>query len=109
MATVQIKSEQETKPVYQQMVGVDIAALTFTASRLILTKSEAPKAKPEAALSYQQTPAGFEKFEQLLLARGFAPPATLIVMEATSTYWHPKIRCHLSSANFRHFATLTTE
>jgi len=102
MTTAQTKSEQETKPIYQQMVGVDIATLTFTASRLIL-------AKPEAALSYQQTPTGFEKFEQLLLAKGLAPPATLVVMEATSTYWHPKIRCHLSSANFRHFATLTTE
>ena len=90
MTTAQTKSEQETKPIYQQMVGVDIAAQTFTASRLILAKFTATKTKPEAALSYQQSPAGFEKFEQLLLAKGFAPSASLVVMEATSTYWHPK-------------------
>ena len=85
--TTQTKDEKETKPLYQQMVGVHIAALTFTASRLVLTKPSATKTKPEAALSYQQTSLGFEKFEQLLLAKGFTPPATLVVMEATSTYW----------------------
>ena len=85
--TAHTSDAKETKPLYQQMVGVDIAALTFTASRLVLAKSTAAKTKPEAALSYQQTPTGFEKFEQLLLAKGFAPSASLIVMEATSTYW----------------------
>ncbi len=39
------------------------------------------------ALTFPQTPVGFEKFEQLLRAKGFAPPTTLVVMEATSTYW----------------------
>ncbi len=45
MTTAQTKSEQETKSVYhyQQMVGVDIAAQSFTASRLVLAKAEAAK------------------------------------------------------------------
>jgi transposase len=36
---------------------------------------------------YEQTPEGFAGFQQALAATGLAPAQTLIVMEATSTYW----------------------
>ncbi len=66
---------------YHLFVGADIAARSFTAAW----------GRPDAVLSrplrYEQTPAGFTALQQALAATGVAPAQTLVVMEATSTYW----------------------
>lgn len=64
-------------PRYQVFVGVDIAATSFTA---VWSTHDRPT-------TYAQTPDGFATFHQQLLATASAPAATLIVMEATSSYW----------------------
>jgi transposase len=61
-------------------VGVDIAAATFAASW------PTPAAKPTAAVTMPQSPAGYATVRQRLPATGVAPAATRVVMEATSTY-----------------------
>lgn len=66
---------------YQLYVGVDIAAKTFTA-----TWAANPTAAPKA-VTFDQTEAGFTRFQQALAASGVAPHATLVVMEATGSYW----------------------
>src|ERR687893_745104 len=68
-------------PDYRCFVGVDIAAASFTAvwiadGRLL------PR-----AVTFAQTPAGFAAFQQQLQATGVAPAQTLIVLEATGSYW----------------------
>jgi transposase len=60
-------------------VGVDIAAVTFTASWM------PPGGKPSAPVTLAQTPAGFTTLQQHVQATGVAPAATRVVMEATST------------------------
>jgi len=67
--------------IYQLYVGVDIAAKTFTA-----TWATAPTAAPKAR-TFDQTTAGFTSFQQALAASGVTPPATLVVLEATGSYW----------------------
>lgn len=62
-------------------VGVDIAAVTFTASWL------GPGEKPSAPVTLAQEAAGYAAFRQRLQATGVSPDATRVVMEATSTYW----------------------
>jgi transposase len=66
---------------YQLFVGVDIAATSFTA----VWSSDGRSA--ERPQTFEQTPVGFDAFQQRLLATGVSPADTLIVLEATSTYW----------------------
>ena len=66
---------------YQLFVGADIAARSFTAT---WGRADAPLTRP---VRYDQTPDGFAAFQATLAASGVAPTATLIIMEATSTYW----------------------
>lgn len=70
-----------SRPDYRCFVGVDIAATSFTASwtidRQILSR----------AVTFTQSPAGFAAFQQQLQATGVAPAQTLIVLEATGSYW----------------------
>jgi transposase len=66
---------------YQLYVGVDIAAKTFTVT---WAKESSTAAK---AVTFEQTEAGFTTFQQRLAATGIAPEATLVVMEATGSYW----------------------
>jgi transposase len=66
---------------YRLFVGVDIAATSFTA----WWASQAPL-RPRA-VTFDQTPEGFVAFQQRLTATSIAPAQTLIVMEATSSYW----------------------
>ncbi len=68
-------------PPYQLYVGNDIAATTFTAAWLH------PDGSPSAAVSFQNAPAGFAALERQLQATGVAPAATLVVLEATGSYW----------------------
>lgn len=66
---------------YQLYGGVDIAAATFTAAWL------APGGSPGAPLTREQTPAGYAALRQRLAATRVAPGATLVVLEATGSYW----------------------
>ena len=66
---------------YQLYVGIDIAAATFTASWMPLD------GRPSAATTLPQSPTGFATLQAHLAATEVAPSATLIVVEATSSYW----------------------
>ena len=66
---------------YHLFVGVDIAAATFTA-----TWAADPTNAPSAR-TFAQTPDGFAAFQHALAATGVAPAATLVVLEATGSYW----------------------
>ncbi len=68
-------------PDYRCFVGVDIAATSFTA--LWTTDG---KMLPRA-VTFSQSATGFAAFQQKLLATGVAPVQTLIVLEATGSYW----------------------
>ncbi len=71
-----------TQPaVYQLFVGVDIAARSFTAAWGLADQA------PVRPVRYEQTPAGFTAFQQALAATEVPAAQTLVVMEATSTYW----------------------
>jgi transposase len=66
---------------YQLYVGVDIAAKSFTAT-WAADATTAPKAS-----TFAQTEEGYTAFQQRLQATGVAPSDTLVVMEATGSYW----------------------
>jgi transposase len=66
---------------YQLFVGIDIAAQSFTASWTRDQQSFTP------AQTFPQTPDGFARLEQQFAATGVAPAETLLVVEATSSYW----------------------
>ncbi len=66
---------QPPGPVY---VGVDIAATTFTA---VWT------ATPSRPQTFAQSTVGYATLHQHLMAFGCEPACTLVVMEATSSYW----------------------
>ena len=68
-------------PAYQLFVGIDIAAATFTASWMRLD------GRPSPATTFPQSPSGYAALQGQLQATGVAPDATLIVLEATSSYW----------------------
>jgi transposase len=74
-----------TRPHYELYVGVDISALTFDASLYIPRVSR--NDKPEKACHYLHNEENYRRFTQQLAKRVAAPEATLVVMEATSTYW----------------------
>jgi transposase len=67
---------------YQQFVGVDVAAQTFTASW-----QSAQHPSPTAARTFAQTSEGFTAFQHQLEATGVPADQTLIVLEATGSYW----------------------
>ena len=62
-------------------VGVDIAARSFVAA---WGPTPDTLARP---LTFPQTPEGFVACQQQLQATGSAPTTTLVVMEATGSYW----------------------
>lgn len=68
-------------PHYHRYGGVDIAAKTFVA-----TWAFDPATTPKP-VSFAQTEGGFTAFREQLGATGVAPNATLVVMEATGSYW----------------------
>lgn len=69
-------------PEYTLFVGIDIAAKSFTA--LIHTTTLVSTERP---FTLDQTPHGFTALQQRLAATTHAPGQSLIVLEATSTYW----------------------
>jgi transposase len=68
-------------PTYDLFVGVDIAAATATVA---WQRQGAPLSRP---LTIPQTPAGYAALSARLQASGVPPDCTLIVMEATGSYW----------------------
>lgn len=62
-------------------VGIDIAAATLTAAWMAST------GKPSSPVTLEQTPNGFTTLQRRLQATGVEPAHTLVVIEATSTYW----------------------
>lgn len=66
---------------YHLFVGVDIAAQTFTAA---WGHAAQPLSRP---VRYDQAPDGFAALQTALAATGVPPAQTLVVLEATSTYW----------------------
>lgn len=66
---------------YQLYVGVDIAAKSFTA-----TWAARPNLAPKA-VTFEQNPSGYQRFQDALTQGGNRPNSTLIVMEATGNYW----------------------
>jgi transposase len=70
-----------TAPSYQLFVGVDIAAASFTAA---WTRGGPPR---ERVHTFAQTPQGFTSFQTALAATSIAAANTLVVLEATGSYW----------------------
>lgn len=70
-----------TSSPYQLFVGIDVAATTFTVSWSFDADS------PGKAVTLPQTPGGYADLQQRLLASSREPSATLIVLEATGSYW----------------------
>jgi transposase len=66
---------------YRLFVGVDIAAASFTATWF---QAGPPS---QRARTYPQTPQGFAAFQAALSSTAIAPAQTLIVLEATGSYW----------------------
>jgi transposase len=66
---------------YQLFVGIDVAAKTAAVAWHL------PGARQPTCFSIDQTPTGFAQLQQRLQATTVPPAATLIVLEATGSYW----------------------
>jgi len=69
------------QPIYQLWCGIDVAAKTFTVS---WTLDRSTYAQP---ISLPQTPEGITALQQHLSELKLPPQQTLIVLEATGSYW----------------------
>jgi transposase len=77
-----------SQPTYQLFVGIDIAAASFAAT---WTRGGLVQ---ERVRSFEQTPEGSGALQRWLATTGIAPAATLLVLEATGSYWRPsRSRC----------------
>ncbi len=72
---------EHTAPVYALFVGIDIAATTCTIA------SVTAQGNLTAPVTFDQSPHGFTALQQHVRRANVAPAATLVVLEATSTYW----------------------
>ena len=68
-------------PDFRLFVGVDIAAASFTAT---WTQTAPPTQRPR---SFAQSPDGFAAFQAALATTHIAPAQTVVVLEATGSYW----------------------
>jgi transposase len=66
---------------YRLFVGVDIAAASFAAT---WTQAAPPSQRPR---TFAQSPDGFAAFQAALASTHIAPAQSLIVLEATGSYW----------------------
>jgi len=66
---------------YRLFVGIDISARTFTAASMHSGQT------PSKAQTFNQTHSDFDQLKRHLLSLEPDPPAILVVMEATGTYW----------------------
>lgn len=71
----------DTTSTYHLYVGIDIAAKTFTAMWARRDTS------PQPPVTLPQTPAGYQRLQEQLAATGTVPAHTLVVLEATGSYW----------------------
>lgn len=76
-------------------VGVDIAATSATVATLT------PGTKVSRPFTIAQTPQGFATLQQRISAPGYAPSETLVVMEATGSYWM-RLATTLAEAGYPH-------
>jgi len=76
-----LEALMSTNSSYTLFVGVDIAAASATVAWVL------PPAKVSRAVTIAQTPKGFDQLQQMLMSLGAPPAQTLIVMEATGSYW----------------------
>jgi len=77
-----MEEEMEHEPAnYQLYVGIDIAATSFTAAWM------PPGGSPTPPITHPQTPQGFAALQRQFAATGSAPDTTLVVIEATGSYW----------------------
>ncbi|MBA2681745.1 MAG: transposase [Ktedonobacteraceae bacterium] len=67
--------------IYSLFVGIDIAATTASVAWISLGN------KVTRALNIDQSPQGFSILQQRLLSTGHSAASTLVVMEATGSYW----------------------
>ena len=83
-------SSSSSKQPHELYVGIDIAAATATAAWLTTGVTTGGKAKATTSskpFTFDQAPKGYAALQRKLQATGISPRHTLIVMEATSTYW----------------------
>lgn len=66
---------------YHLFVGIDVAAKTFTATWTTDRRYYVP------AVTLDSSPSGLTQFLTLLQATGIAPAETLVIVEATGSYW----------------------
>jgi transposase len=69
------------RPTFQLFVGVDIAAASFAASWIRDGRAA------ERARTFAQSPEGFASFQSALTATAVSPAQTLLLLEATGSYW----------------------
>ena len=71
---------------YSQYVGIDVAANSFTAAW------GTSVGEIEPAAEFEQKQADYRRLVAKLKATGHEPTRTLVVLEATGTYWmHPAL------------------
>jgi len=80
-------------PDYRLFIGIDVAAKTFTASWTT------DRTQFSRAVTLDQSAAGLAQFQQHLQATGVAPADTLVVLEASGSYWI-SLAVALDSAGF---------
>ena len=68
-------------PTYELFVGIDIAATSFAAT---WTRNGSTR---ERARTFEQTPQGYSSLQHWLASTHTLPAATLLVLEATGSYW----------------------
>jgi transposase len=68
-------------PSERLFVGLDIAATSFAAAWSVNASS------PQRAQTFAQTPEGFAAFQAALATSGVEPAQSLLVLEATGSYW----------------------
>jgi transposase len=83
-----------TPSTYHLFVGIDIAAAT---AAVALAR---PGQRPDRAFTIPQSPTGFTQLQQRLQESGVLPAATLVVLEATGSYWL-QLAHYLYQADYR--------
>ena len=78
---------------YSLFVGIDIAATTASVAWISLSN------KVTRTLTIDQSPQGFYLLHQRLVSTSHSPASTLVVMEATGSYWIT-LATHLTQAGF---------
>ena len=78
---------------YSLFVGIDMAATTASVAWI------SPGNKVTRSLTIDQSPQGFHMLHQRLLSMGHSAASTLVVMEATGSYWIT-LATHLTQAGF---------